>query len=299
MKAIIFGANGQDGYYLRKIIEKCQMQVIGVSRSIVDGVTGDVADYKFVESLVKHHQPHFIFHFAANSTTKHEALFENHQTISTGTLNILESVFLHSRKTKVFISGSGLQFTNRGFPIDELETFEARDAYSIARIQSAYAARYYRSLGLQVFIGYFFNHDSAFRSERHINQKIASYANRIAKGSKDVLEIGDVSVRKEFTFAGDSMRAVWRLINNNDGVAEAVVGSGKAYSIADWLTICFQSKGLNWKDHVSVKEGFKSDYNILVSNPQTIQSLGWQQTVEIEQLAHMMLNQIIDAAETV
>ena len=299
MKAIIFGASGQDGYYLKRIIEKSSGNVVAVSRSIKNGLQGDVANYDFVEQLIRQHEPDFIFHFAANSTTSHSALFENHQTISSGTLNILEAVSRHSKKTRVFISGSGLQFVNHGSAIDEFEKFEARDPYSISRIQSVYAARYYRSLGLQVYVGYFFNHDSALRSARHINQKIASAANNIAQGSKEVLEIGNPDVRKEFTFAGDTMQAVWKLVNNKADVFEAVIGSGKDYSIIDWLTICFEMKGLKWKDHVKMSEGFKADYGILVSNPHTLVALGWKQAVEIEELASMMLNNIVDAKETV
>jgi len=35
------------------------------------------------------HSPDFLFQVAANSTTRHGALFEKHETISTGSLNIL------------------------------------------------------------------------------------------------------------------------------------------------------------------------------------------------------------------
>ncbi len=58
----------------------------------------------FIENLIKREKPEYIFHLAANSTTRHDALFENHKTISTGTLNILESVKRHSPGSRVFIT---------------------------------------------------------------------------------------------------------------------------------------------------------------------------------------------------
>ena len=288
MKAIIFGINGQDGFYLQEILKKNNLEVIGVSRSFGNWIIGNIADYKFVYEVIKKHRPKFIFHLAANSTTNHSALFENHETISTGTLNILESVLKLSPKTKVFISGSGLQFKNTGEAISENTEFEARDAYSVARIQSVYAARYYKSLGLDIYVGYFFNHDSPLRTERHINQMIVSAVKKIANGSNEMIEIGDFNVRKEFSFAGDIAEAIWIFINNNNHF-EAVIGSGKAYSIQDWLNICFNYYELDWKNHIIKNPKFKSDYEILVSDPKTIINLGWTQKVEINDLAKMMI----------
>src|SRR6202008_1963773 len=108
-----------------------------------------------VSKLIEEQKPDFIFHLAANSTTRHDALFENHATISTGSFNILEAVKNYSPQTKVFISGSGLQFVNADKPIKETDAFEARDPYSVSRIHSVYAARYYRRLGVKAYVGYF------------------------------------------------------------------------------------------------------------------------------------------------
>jgi GDPmannose 4,6-dehydratase len=288
MKVLIFGISGQDGFYLHSLLHAKKIEVIGVSRINDNGIKANVADQKAVTDLVKTHQPDYIFHLAANSTTKHEALFENHETISTGSLNILEAVYKYSEHTKVFLSGSGLQFENKGLPISEKDPFEARDPYSISRIQSVYAARYYRSLGMKVYVGYFFNHDSPLRSERHINKKIAAAVQRIAGGSNEKLEIGDINTRKEFNFAGDVMNAVWMLVNQ-DLFFEAVIGNGKAYSIKDWIEICFKLKGMDWKPYIREQDNFTAQYDILVSNPQLIQSIGWRPAVNINELAQMML----------
>lgn len=291
MKAIIFGISGQDGKYLKDILEKENVSVIGVSRSKGNWMQGSVSDRQCVQTLIKDHTPDYIFHLAANSTTNHQALFENHETISTGTLNILESVKLFSPKTKVFISGSGLQFANKGQPISEESVFEARDAYSVSRIQSVYAARYFRSLGIKTCVGYFFNHDSPLRTERHVNQKIVLAAKRIANGSGEKLELGDITVKKEFTFAGDVASAIWLLVRSEE-VSEAVIGSGKAFSIEDWLEICFSHFKLNWKEHTIIKRNFEPDYKILVSDPKKLFKLGWKQTVSIKELAELMIDHI-------
>lgn len=285
---IIFGIHGQDGYYLNDLLKAEGFEVTGIGRP--DAIGGiDLASFTQVSELIRAIQPKFIFHLAANSTTRHEAIFENHETICTGTLNILESVRLFSLKTKVFISGSGLQFKNQGLPIDEDTLFEARDAYSVSRIHSVYAARYYRSLGVHAYVGYFFNHDSPRRSERHVSMKIAAAVVRISAGSDEKLEIGNTSVVKEWAFAGDIVRAVWLLVNQ-DEVFEAILGDGSGHSIAEWLEACFSLKGLRWQDHVSIKSGFNPEYEVLLSNPTLIKKLGWIPKVSFQDLAKMMVN---------
>ncbi|MEJ1958889.1 MAG: GDP-mannose 4,6-dehydratase [Nitrosomonadales bacterium] len=171
MNALIFGANGQDGVYLHELCKLKGIEPIGVARS-GNALAGNVSDYGQVERLIKHYSPAYVFHLAANSTTRHDALFENHETISTGTLNILEAVKRHSAASKVFITGSGVQFKNAGNPISEKDEFEANSPYSVARIHSVYAARYYRSLGIRAYVGYLFHHESPYRKASHVSKMV-------------------------------------------------------------------------------------------------------------------------------
>lgn len=262
--------------------------MIGASRS-GDWVRADVAVRGEVEALIREQQPQVVFHLAANSSTRHSALFENSATIGTGTLNILEAVKTFAPTCRVFVCGSGVQFQNTGHPISERDAFEASSAYSLARIHSVYAARYGRSLGLKVYVGYLFHHDSPRRKEHHVSQMIAGAVRRIARGSGETLEIGDVSVRKEWTFAGDVARAMWTLVSQ-DEVFEATIGSGIAHSIEEWLNECFALVGKNWRDHVRVREGFRPEYPCLVSDPTTIRSLGWAPRVSFPDLARLMVS---------
>ena len=284
MKAIIFGASGQDGFYLTQLLRAQNIETVGIGRSSGD-VIGDVSDWNFVENLIEENKPDYIFHLAANSTTRHDAVFDNHRAISTGAVNILEAAHRHSPQTRIFLSGSAVQFENTGAPIDEITPFAPVSPYAVSRISSVYAGRYYRALGLKVYVGYFFNHDSPRRNEQHVNQKIARAAQ-----TGEPIEIGDITVRKEFNYAGDAVEAIWILVNQ-DKVFEAVVGSGAAHSIEEWLDLCYEIAGKNWRDYVTVKKNFAAEYRILVSNPALLKSLGWQPHVGIRQLAEMMMKE--------
>jgi GDPmannose 4,6-dehydratase len=287
MIALIIGANGQDGYYLRELLQENKIDTVGISRS--GGFLNiNLTDPLEVSSLLKTKMPDYIFHLAANSTTRYDVWRENHDTISTGTLNVLEAARLIVPESKIFLSGSGLQFVNNGVPITESDPFDATSMYAVSRIHTTYAARYFRSLGLKVYNGYFFNHDSPLRSEKHVAKRITEAVRRIFEGSGEKLEIGNIAVRKEWGYAGDSVNAVWKLVNQ-ESIFEAIIGTGEAYSIKEWLELCFKQKGLNWEDHVTEIPGFLPEYSVLVSNPSLIKSLGWQPKVLFEDLSKMML----------
>src|SRR5260370_25630943 len=178
-KGIIFGASGQTGTYLGEALDRRVYDVIKSSRTSSSWPV-DIAEFVGVEKLIATQGPDLIFHLAARSTTRHEALFDNHGAISTGTLNVLEAAKRHVPGARVFITGSGVQFVNLGKPINEETPFEASSPYAVARIHSVYAARYYRRLGLATYVGYLFHHESPFRPPGHVRQKVVLSASAIA-----------------------------------------------------------------------------------------------------------------------
>jgi GDPmannose 4,6-dehydratase len=283
-KAIIFGSDGQDGILLSKECSDRGILCIPISKS-----TGlDIVRFDQVSEIIRTEKPDYIFHFAAYSSANHNLVFKNHEVISTGTLNILESVKTYSINSKVFIVGSGLQFKNDESPISEDTEFEARDPYSVSRIQSVYAARYYRRLGVRAYIGYLFNHDSQYRSKNSVSQKIVSFVQGLKKGQMGELNIGNIYVEKEWAYAGDIVNGILCLIEQ-DKIMEAVIGTGLCYSVKDWLEICFRQAGYDWKDFVIQDNLYIPEYKRLVSNPKKILSLGWRPSVDIDELASIMI----------
>jgi GDPmannose 4,6-dehydratase len=287
-KAIIFGAGGQDGIYMAELCVKNNIQPIKISRHATADYNASVADKDFVNALVKKEQPDYIFHLAANSTTRYDALFENHETISSGTLYILDAVKHHSPHTKVLITGSGVQFKNTGNPISENTEFEAGNAYAIARIQSVYAARFFRSLGIKTYVAYLFHHESPYRKEHHVSKMITDKIKNIVRGNADKISIGDVSVEKEWAFAEDIVEGIFTLVNQ-DEVFEATVGTGIVHSINDFLEECFSQVNLDMNQYVETKQNFTSEYPKLVSDPTTINKLGWKAKTDLQKLVHILL----------
>jgi GDPmannose 4,6-dehydratase len=296
-RALIFGAKGQDGAYLRRLLEMDGYQVIALSRS-EHGSDGDISLRASVERQIHNYRPEQIYHLAANSTTRHEAAFDNHAAICTGTLNLLEAVRVLSPDSKVFLCGSSIQFENRGEPIHESCAFIFDNYYAVARTHAVHTARYYRSLGVGAYVGYLFHHDSPERRERHLSQKIVRAAARIYKGSQERLVLGSLGTVKEWGYAGDIMAGAKHLLSQ-DEVYEAVIGTGEGYAVRDWVSQCFQFFDLDWQEHVDLIPGFTPEYKYMVSDPSTMRLLGWRHQTAFRALSKLMCERALTATSVI
>lgn len=284
-QAIIFGATGQDGYYLRNLLLAKGWKVDpfnGRGRAI----QVDVADASAVDRWIRTRRPARVFHLAARSTTSPEAGADNFRAIALGAWNILSSAWKHVPHARILVAGSGLQFRNRGRPIRENDPFDPSSPYAVARISAVQAARYFRRLGLRTYVGYLFHHESPRRRPGQMSRRIAAAA---AGKGRETLSIGDGRVRKEWAFAGDIVRGMWTLISQNQ-VMEACIGTGRAYAIQDWIRACFAVHGGDWRNKIILgRGGFVPEYRTLVSHPRRIFSLGWRPRVSLHQLARLMV----------
>jgi GDPmannose 4,6-dehydratase len=121
-----------------------------------------------------------------------------------------------------------------------------------------------------------------------VSKKIASAVQRIAAGSHEFIDLGDISVKKEWTYAGDVAEAIMILIQQ-ENIFEAVIGSGRPYDIEYWLKCCFDIIDKDWRDYTNLQEGFHAEYSLLYSNPALIKRLGWDPKIDIKELARIMI----------
>ncbi len=238
MKAIIFGANGQDGYYLSQILKREGVEVIAFGRKECDvGVQG------YVCHQIAQHKPDYIFQLAATSTTSHDALWSNHKSIVDGSVNILDAVKRFCPKAKVWLAGSILQLTRVGSGTIFSMLPGNASAYAAQRNASVAYARYYRSIGIDAYVGYLSYHDSPRRGPNHLAKRIAMEAIEVGMGPKAYMTLRDPLDEKEFNYAGDMMEAVWAQVNSPH--YEAVLGSGVAHTIWDYARACMKAVSPN------------------------------------------------------
>jgi GDPmannose 4,6-dehydratase len=141
-------------------------------------------------------------------------------------------------------------------------------------------------LGLLVYIGYLFHHESPRRKPEQISRQIAAAAAGRKRGS---VLIGNWNVRKEWAFAGDIVEGIWTLVSQTR-VMEACIGTGKAFSIEEWAKACFSISGGSWRAKVLRRRGkFVPEYEMLVSSPRKIFALGWRPKTTFSELAALMV----------
>lgn len=280
MKAIITGSNGQDGHYLETLLRFYNVEPILIPSN--SGV--DLRQRFIVQELVDSTRPDFIFHLAAKSTTSQAFAAANHEIIAQGSFNLLDAALRFAPNCRVFLAGSAYQFKNTGEPIKETDPWDTSSVYCAARGYSKLLADAYRAQGLMTYLGYFFHHESPRRTSGHMSHLIAQAA-RIG----GCLKIGDASVVREWTYAGDAMEAIWCLVQQ-DAIFEANIGTGIGHSLGEFAELCYKIRGMNWMDYVKSKPEYVAPYHRLTCNPDRIFSTGWRPKYNLTELADMMVH---------
>ncbi|WP_413880515.1 GDP-mannose 4,6-dehydratase [Candidatus Aalborgicola defluviihabitans] len=194
--ALISGISGQDGAYLAQLLLQKGYRVVGTARdaqmstfgnlerlgirSQVAVVSMAINDFRSVLQVLDKHQPDEIYNLAGQSSVglSFEQPVETLESISVGTLNLLEGIRFLNRDTRLYNAGSGECFGDtRGAPADERTPFRPRSPYAVAKSAAFWQVDNYReAYGLYACSGILFNHESPLRPERFVTQKIVRAA---------------------------------------------------------------------------------------------------------------------------
>jgi GDPmannose 4,6-dehydratase len=319
-KILITGASGQDGYYLMALLRQQGCIVHAQSRRHVlpgehqDGThwhMGDPADRDFLESLIATIRPDEIYNFAAVSRPilSWDAPRETAEINAFVPQAICELLLKYKPDGRLFQASSSEIFGDGLDPIQNEQTPCApKSPYGAAklyahRIIGAYRVRY----GLHVSAGILFNHESPKRPLSYVSQKIAYAAAAVSLGLRETAEVdergrpilldgkmalGDLSVRRDFGFAGDYVEAM-RLIVQHPVADDYVIGTGQDHSIEDFCHQAFSLVGRKWTDHIVLDPDLirKVDSHYTRADTAKIRSvLNWRPKVDFQALVSMMVN---------
>lgn len=319
-KVLITGASGQDGYYLINLLRQQGCVVHAQSRRQThpslhrDGTSwhvGDPADRDFLDSLIATVMPDEIYNLAAVSRPIQSwgAPRETADVNAFVPQDICELLLKHKPDCRLFQASSSEIFGDAaGHAQNEQTLCAPMSPYGAAklyahRIVGAYRAQY----GLHVSTGILFNHESPKRPLSYVSQKIAYAAAAVSLGFRETPEtdergrpilvdgkmaLGDLSVRRDFGFAGDYVEAM-RLIVQHPTADDYVIGTGQDHSIEDFCHQAFSLVGHKWTDHVVVDSGLirKVDSRYTRADTAKIRSvLNWRPNVDFQALVSMMVN---------
>jgi GDPmannose 4,6-dehydratase len=302
-RALIFGVSGQDGAYLVQLLLEKGYEVHGTSRDhevasfrnlkalgVKDRVhlrSMDASDFRSVLTTLQAVDAHEIYNLAGQTSVGLSFAYpvETFESISVGTINILECLRLLRHPARFYNAGSSEVFGNTPSPADEETPFRPRSPYATAKAAAHYSVANYRdAYGLFACTGILFNHESPLRPARFVTRKIVSTAVRIANGSKEALKLGNLHICRDWGWAPDYVNAMWKMLQQSRP-HDFVVATGTMNSLERFVEAVFASVGLHWKDHVQIDESLlrPSDIERSVGHPlKAKELLDWQAHLNFE-----------------
>jgi len=310
-KALICGISGQDGTYLAKLLLEKGYEIYGTSRDaqissfsglVRIGIKSSVTlysmavnDFRSVIQTLSKAQPDEIYNLAGQSSVglSFEQPVETLESISVGTLNLLEGIRFIGIPARLYNAGSSECFGNTGgIPANESTLFHPRSPYAVAKSAAHWeVANYREAYNLFACTGILFNHESPLRPERFVTCKIVKAACRIAGGSKEKLHLGNISIARDWGWAPEYVEAMWRILQL-ETPDDFVIATGETNTLEEFVAETFACVGLNWCDHVVTDSKLLRPSEIMVSraNPEKARAgLGWQARYKMRDVVKMMV----------
>ncbi|HAM02051.1 MAG TPA: GDP-mannose 4,6-dehydratase [Acidimicrobiaceae bacterium] len=309
-RALITGITGQDGSYLAELLLDKDYEVVGMVRRsstvnferiahIQDRVTlvpGDLLDEISLIGILREHRPEEVYNLAAQSfvqTSWGQPVLTG-ETTALGVTRLLDAIRIAAPEARFYQASSSEMFGKvHEVPQNEHTPFYPRSPYGVAKVYGHWITVNYReSYGLHASSGMLFNHESPRRGLEFVTRKISHGVARIAQGLQDKLLLGNLDAQRDWGFAGDYVRAMWLMLQQ-DVASDFVVATGQTHSVRELCEVAFSHVGLDWAEHVVVDERYlrPAEVDLLVGDAGRARAeLGWEPQVDFGHLVGMMVD---------
>ncbi len=309
-RALITGITGQDGAYLAQFLLDKGYEVHGMVRrastenferiaNLRDRLVlhqADLLDQLSIITLISEVRPQELYNLAAQSfvpTSWLQPLLTSEFT-ALGVTRVLEAIRLVDPTIRFFQASSSEMFGEaREEPQNERTPFWPRSPYGVAKAYGHWITVNYReSYGIFACSGIMFNHESPLRGKEFVTRKITDAVARIKLGRQDKLKLGNLDARRDWGYAGDFVRAMWLMLQQ-DKPDDYVVATGRQHTVREFCELAFSYVGLDWQEHVEIDPALfrPAEVNRLRGDATKARTvLGWEPTVTFEQLVRMMVD---------
>jgi GDPmannose 4,6-dehydratase len=313
-RALITGITGQDGSYLAELLLEKGYEVFGISRRLSapndwriehlrDKVTmlqADLLDQLSLIKAVEQSDPHEFYNLAAMSfvPASWDQPMLTGEYNSQGVTRALEAVRRVNTKIRFYQASSSEMYGRvREVPQTEMTPFYPRSPYGVSKVFGHYITVNYReSYDMFACAGILFNHESPRRGLEFVTRKVTDGVARIKLGMADHLGLGNLDAFRDWGFAGDYVRAMWLMLQQ-DQPDDYVVAMGVAHSVRDLVQEAFGHAGLEWEKYVRTDPRFlrPAEVDHLIGDPAKARRvLGWLPSVDFRGLVRMMVDADIE-----
>ena len=309
-RALVCGIGGQDGAWLASLLLSKGYEVTGTSRdaNVVNrdglrslGIADQVrilsmvpGDFRTVLRTVTRSEPDEIYNLAGQTSVglSFEQPVEAIESVSIGTLNLLEAMRHVGRPTRFYNAGSSECFGDTGSDVaNEATPFRPRSPYAVAKVCAQNLVTNYRdAYSLFACTGILFNHESPLRPTHFVTQKIVKAAARIAAGAPERLCLGNIDIHRDWGWAPEYVEAMWLMLQQ-DVPDDFVIATGRTVSLEYFVERAFAHFGLDWRAHVQIDQGLMrpSDIREGKGDPSKARAqLGWQARTDVDGVIHAM-----------
>jgi GDPmannose 4,6-dehydratase len=314
-RALITGITGQDGQYLAELLNDKGYEVFGLLKGqnnpkaellnaelpFVELVPGDLQDLPSLVQALEQTQPNEVYNLGAISfvamSFKQAELTAN--ITGLGVLRLLEAIRMVGGNTdnpiRFYQASSSEMFGKvRETPQRETTPFYPRSPYGCAKVFGHDIMVNYRdSYGLFACSGILFNHEGPRRGIEFVTRKITNAVARIKLGLLDELVLGDLEPKRDWGFAGDYVKAMWLMLQQ-DEPDDYVVATGETHSVREFVEAAFAFAGIdNWQRYVRQDPRFfrPAEVDLLVGDATKARTkLGWKPEVDFIGLVEKMVS---------
>lgn len=309
-KALITGICGQDGSHLAEYLLTLGYEVHGITRGLtyenhVKSVIYHVADMRdpvTLENAFRKAWPHEVYNlagqvFVPTSWTEPEATFDVNVS---GLARLFKIIDFLKPDTRLYQASSSEMFGNVDGSLDENSPMRPMSPYGVSKHAAHELVRVYRARNHFAVSGILFNHEGPRRGEHMVTRKITRQVAKWALGDTSLLKLGNANAARDWGYAGDYVKAMYAMMQQ-DTPDDYVVGSGKAYTVANFVDQAVEAAGLKWND---VRDLVKYDdqdftrkneiHHLKADSTKARIVLGWKPETSFEKLVGMMVNADID-----
>jgi GDPmannose 4,6-dehydratase len=317
-RAIITGITGQDGSYLAELLLSKGYEVFGVVRRLsapnvwrIEHLLGkitllqaDLLDQLSLIKAVDAVRPHEFYNLAAMSfvPASWDQPMLTGEFNSQGVTRCLEAIRQVDTSIRFYQASSSEMFGKvRQVPQSEDTPFYPRSPYGVSKVFGHYITVNYReSYGLYACAGILFNHESPRRGLEFVTRKVTDGVARIKLGLTDTLSLGNLNAKRDWGFAGDYVRAMWTMLQQ-DAPDDYVVAMGVTHSVQDLVELAFGHVGLDWRAHVRQDPAFlrPAEVDLLIGDASKARRvLQWAPEIDFTGLIAMMVDADIERLTT-
>ncbi len=314
MRALITGVTGQDGSYLAEFLLSMNYEVYGMVRRtstvnferiehIQDDlhiIPGDMLDQTSLQHVVEISDPDEVYNLAAQSfvPTSWQQPRLTGDVTALGVTRLLDALRRVKPDAHFYQASSSEMFGKvREVPQRETTPFYPRSPYGVAKVYGHWITINYReSYGIHATSGILFNHESPRRGLEFLPRKVSHGVAMIKLGLADELRLGNLDARRDWGFAGDYVRAMWLMLQQ-DEPQDFVISTGETHSVEELVAFAFESADLDWSEYVVQDPRFMrpAEVDLLVGDATRAREiLGWEPIVTFEELVKMMVDSDIE-----